>query len=527
MATIGTSTTPSATVPEQMLRVTGAVRLVLVISLSSFVEPDDADTFRHGRGSEAFTTALRALQPQPPFLLDDATAAIERDAYALRIFRSRLTHNHFLPTYRVAWDSSMRARLASLNGDGTRWQRWDARLRLTRDGLAVITLEEKLEHVPLITCAEHILELPSRSSPQGTQDQWTIGMTILTAFLDAIGRRFTFHPAHGELAVRFSEIARVKHTLRLDRYVVFTLRRVEHAGVVLSPDELKRDYAQTVAAFMEGSLIECDGSRRFPRYSAEQARALMASDVSSWDEELCLFTGESALLYYPLIDRGLAYVGGPLGLDAHAYGAYWAGIVRGIEYLVAYRAEVQQLERRTTDLLKQIPALTRSVHDGTLTPADMELIEHLATGMSDIFDSLPEQRSMAVSATAFRADYTRRKFEALLRELDVPATLDLVNTNVEQLNFFLSYYNAMRLQWQGQHTNSLGVLLGAVVTFMAISSFLADTFNVLDRLADPSQTERALGVRTLMLAILIGLIVTTLLWLAVRWARKRFTRRHH
>src|SRR6185436_7378165 len=99
----------------------------------------------------------------------------------------------------------------------------------------------------------------------------------------------------------------------------------------------------------------------------------------------------------------------------------------------------------------------------------------------------PELRSMAVSTSAFRADYVRRKFEVLMRELDVEETLDLVNTNVEQLDFFLSYYNDMRLQWQGQRTNSLGIILAAIVLFMAVSSFLADTFNVVDRLGDPNQ----------------------------------------
>ena len=214
-------------------------------------------------------------------------------------------------------------------------------------------------------------------------------------------------------------------------------------------DELKRDYAQTLASFMESMLVECDDRRRFPLYAETLARALVANDVSSWDEELCLFTGESALIYYPLVGRGLAYVGGPLGLDAHAYSAYWAGIVRGIEHLVAFRAEAQQIERRTTDLLGQMPGLTRKISDGHLDAEDLALIDHLAAGLSDIFDNLPELRSMAVSTTAFRADFVRRKFDALLRELAVHETFELVNTNVEQLNFFLSYYNDMRLQWQG------------------------------------------------------------------------------
>src|SRR5690242_12675582 len=97
--------------PEMALRVSGAARLVLVINLGSFVAEPDADAFRHLRGSEAFAAALRKLRPSAPFGIDEATSAVEHDAYVLRIFRSRLLYNHFFPTYRVAWDATMRERM--------------------------------------------------------------------------------------------------------------------------------------------------------------------------------------------------------------------------------------------------------------------------------------------------------------------------------------------------------------------------------------------------------------------------------
>jgi hypothetical protein len=472
--------------PEYALQATGAARLVLVINLSSFVAAPDADTFRHMRGSEAFAAALRKLHPQAPFGVDESTATIEEDAYKLLIFRSRLRYNHFFTTYRAAWDETMRAQLERMGcADIQRWQRWNARIRLTRNGLAVITLEQSFEDIALIACTEQVLELPSHSRPSA-QDQWSLGMIILRVFLDSIDRRMTLRSHNENLAIHFTTTEQARHTVRLDRYIIYTFRRIERNGRLLTPEELKRDYGQILASFMEGALVECEGQRRFPIYAAEQARALVNRDVASWDEELCLFNGESALIYCPLVGRGLAYVGGPLGLDAHAYSSYWAGIARGIEHLVAFRSEAQQAERRTTDLLSKIPALTRKVNDGHLSAEDLALIDHLAAGLSDIFDSLPEQRSMAVPSTAFRADYVRRKFEVLLRELDVQETLALVNTNVEQLDFFLSYYNDMRLQWQAQRTNSLGLVLAAIVLFMAVSSFLADTFNVVERL-DPTQ----------------------------------------
>jgi hypothetical protein len=511
-------TRPEA-LPERALHATGAARLVLVINLSTFVAPESVDDFRHLRGSEAFAEALRNLRPHAPFGRDETTDAAERDGYALRIFRSRLVYNHFFPTYRFGWDASMRARLEEMDyADIARWQRWASRIRLTRNGLAVITLEQQLDDLPLIGCTEQLLELPSNGEQPASQDQWSIGMMILRAFLDAIDRRIALSVHGRPMEIHFAPTAHFKHSLRLDRYVIYLLRKIERGGQLLSPDDLKRDYAQTIASFMEGALVECDGERRFPLYAANQARALVESDVSSWDEELCLFTGESALIYCPLIGRGLAYVGGPLGLDAHAYSAYWAGVVRGVEHLLAFRSEAQQAERRTTDLLSRIPGLTRKVNDGKLGAEDIELIDHLAAGLSDIFDGLPELRSMAVSANAFRADYARRKFEVLLSELDVRETLDLVNTNVEQLDFFLSYYNDMRLQWQGQRTNSLGIVLAAIVLFMAVSSFLADTFNVAERLVP--QNDRDTAIRTFGVEIVIAAVGLMILALMIWQARK-------
>ena len=499
-----------ARLPEEALRVTGAARLVLVINLGSFVAPADADALRHLRGSEAFAAALRALRPSAPFGIDTATQAIEKNAYTLRIFRSRLIANHFFPTYKIAWDATMRERMQQLGCDDIEhWQRWSARIRLTRNGLAQITLDQPFEDISLIECTEHILELPAHGEHSHAHDQWTIAMSVLEAFLDVIGRTLTLQIGDQPRAIRFETPKQPEHTLRLDRYVIYAFRKITRDGALLMPPELKRDYPQTLSAFMENMLIEYDGVRRFSHHALHEANELVAADVSSWEDELCLLRGESALLYFPLIGRGVAYVGGPLGLDARAYGAYWDGIMRGIEHLVAFRAEAQQAERRTTGLLSQVPSLTHKVNDGHLSTEDLELLDHLAAGLSDIFDSLPELRSLAVSTTAVRADFARRKFDALLRELAIHETLELVNTNVEQLNFFLSYYNDMRLQWQGMRSNNLGIILGTVVLFMAISSFLADTFNVVDRLGGPQQD--GWDILAWVVVVVVGLVMFVVL----------------
>lgn len=519
IAMIEVTTQPeAATMPaEYALAASGTLRLALVINLASFVAPEDADAFRHLRGSEAFATAIRNLGPHAPFRVDDEQATVEQAGYDLRIFRSRLLYNHFFPTYRVGWDAGMRERLLHAGcTDTRRWQRWTPRLRLTRNGLATITLDLGLDHMPLLRCTEQVLEIADRAADCGPQDQWALGILMLQAFLDAIDRQISVE-IHGRArVVHFLETSRVKHTLRLDRYVIYALREIRYSGELVSAGTLKSSFAPTLAAFMEGALVERDGVRRYPRYELEKAQTLVAGDTSSWSEELCLFTGESALLYFPLVGQSMAYVGGPRGLDAAAYATYWNGIMRGVEHVVALRSEIQQTERRTTDLLSSVPGLTRKVTDGHLSAGDHTMIDQLGSSLSDIFDNLPELRSMAISANAFRADYVRHKFDQLMDELAIADTLELVHTNVEQLNFFLSYYNDMRLQWQGQRTNSLAAVLGVIVTFMAISSFLADTFNVVDGLGSHRPVLASLGIAVCGLAILA---------LSIYSVRKRLARR--
>jgi hypothetical protein len=473
----------SPALAEQELRLSGAARLALVLDLSRFVHPDDEHDFRHLRGSEAYADALRALAPLPPFGVDERTAAVERDGYALRVFRSRLVHNHFFPTYKVGWGDEMRARLeregcADIRG----WQHSAARFRFTRNGLAVVTLSRDLDNLPLIACVEQMLELQSGMAgpTPRVQDQWWLGRELLQALLDALERRIVLRQGGKTITIRFTDQPSGERPLHLDRYIIYSLRGVRRGGDLVSPAELKRDHAPLVAAFLEGSLLEHEGRRRLPSYEPDAARRLLERDCSTWTDELCLFTGESALMYRPLEGNSAAYIGGPLGLSGQAYASYWAAVERGVEHLVAFRSEAQQAERRTTDLLGKIPYLTRRVQDGQVTSAVANEIEHLAAGLSDIFDSLPDQRSQLVTANAFRADYVRRKFDILLDELDVPETLEMVNTNVEQLDFFLSYYNDMRLQWQGAKANRLTLILTVVLMFMALSSFLADTFDVFD-----------------------------------------------
>ena len=101
--------------PKKRCALPASARLVLVINLGSFVERGRrrcvsasarlGDVRRGAAGAAAQPHRLAATT---------RPIAIEQDAYTLRIFRSRLLYNHFFPTYRLAWDSTMRERMQLL-----------------------------------------------------------------------------------------------------------------------------------------------------------------------------------------------------------------------------------------------------------------------------------------------------------------------------------------------------------------------------------------------------------------------------
>ncbi|HEX5689500.1 MAG TPA: hypothetical protein VFX76_05840, partial [Roseiflexaceae bacterium] len=74
----------------------------------------------------------------------------------------------------------------------------------------------------------------------------------------------------------------------------------------------------------------------------------------------------------------------------------------------------------------------------------------------------------------------------------------------------------------------LGVILATIVLFMAVSSFLADTFNVAERLVP--QNERDAAIRTfgvnLVIAVVGLMILAVMLWQArklVHWRNNKKT----
>ncbi|MBX7221731.1 MAG: hypothetical protein K1Y36_17395 [Blastocatellia bacterium] len=482
---------------EHTLLASGRLRFVLVLNLSRFLDFSPAsetknqsptqtrEQFNHLRGSPAFLAALRNWKPGIPFVRDLGQDRIEEEGYRLRVFRSRLRETQFLPTYRLEWSTGLLEQLREACPDLPELAHaWTVRIRFTPYGLAVVLLERELKNRSLVEWTEEVLEMQRERclvedmAPSEQQVQWLIARWALVRFLETVGWELKVSGGHQPCCLRFQKSFKTERPLRLDRYVLHLFDTLQGPQGEVSPYDLKTAYKQVLAGLMEGSILIENHQKRFPTYPPVPP---CLEDVSSWEEELCVVTGEAGLVYTPLAHRGIVFFSGMHGRPTESYLDYWEAVVRGFEHVVAFRAETERAQRRTVELLGKIPHLTQRVNDGHIGRSDEAEIASLAGGLSDIFDTLPEQRSMEISAIFFRADAARRKFEILMERLDVPQILGQLNTNVEQLSYFLEYYNDMRLQWQSQRINTLAWRVGVVVLFMASTSFLNDGFQVYDR----------------------------------------------
>jgi hypothetical protein len=482
--------------PEHELRASGRLRVLLVLNLSRFIAHEELEpiharpgdpareraVFNHLRGSGPFVQALRAWTPSHPFQRDRDQDRVEAEGYRLRVFRSRLRERQFLPTYRMHWTpelcEELRRRDPALVDE---WTCWAPQLRFTPYGLAAVILERRMEDAPLVLWSERLIELqcdrhvPGEENLAERQIQWWLSQWVLTHFLASVGWQLQIDHDGQTQTIFFRKPTEESRPLRLDRYAMHIWERVAGPDGEVSPQELKQSYKNALVGALESTLLVEGGRKRYPLYALDTPAL---EDLTSWEEELCLLTGEGGLLYTPLQRSSIALIGGSHNAVRDSYGAYWDAIVRGIEHIVVFRAEAERTQRRTIELLSMVPQLTQHVSDGSISKQDEQHIGTLASGLSDIFDTLPEQRSMTISAIFFRSDSARQKFDVLMERLDIPEILEQIDTNVEQLSFFLEYYNDMRLQWQSQHVNALAGFVAVLVAFMAASSFLADLFQL-------------------------------------------------
>lgn len=514
------------------LRVSGLVSIFMVMNMRRFVYDEQAqqtpgrwarvrsrwrwgrqlssiDCFEQLRGGKAYAAFLRQLQPAQWFEQDPDEARAETAGHALGVFRQYLIEHYFFPTYRLTNAAS------ALNNDALytdsmlaeRLDGWTFKVRLTRHGLVAVKLERQLQDTPLTDVSRMILEIQQTpiSQAAGLPTQWQLAMDIVARFVEACGCQFVV-PSGGDdrtpktVSKRTVVVLEPRYpTKRLplhDRHINYTFSQVTCEGEAVSAEALVQQHAGEIVGLLENAMVLKDGEFYYPIYKPAQLARLADLDIASWNDELCLITSEATLIFCPFaVDKTVVISGSTRADGTTFYGDYWRSITRGIEHIVVLKNEVQLLERETTKLLETIPEITRKAADGHLSRSDRREILNLASGVSRLFQTLPQQRDALVPSSVFRASYATSKFQRLMQLLGINEIEQHIEVNVQELNAFLAHFNSIQLQQDDRYTNLLFSILTISFTLLAVPSFLADLMQIRqDILIEPKSFSNALAL---------------------------------
>lgn len=549
---------------------TGVVSLVMVMNLRRFVRFDDSQAhgplawlttkldatqapasvaaFERLRGSSVFADFLkRHLQPGAPFRRDEEESRIETQGHELSVFRQYLIDTYFFPTYQLT-DSALAIVEPSLVEDATlkeHLKAWTFKVRLTRNGMAVVKLERSLDQVPFSAISAMIQEtqrfLPTQNRPDEVRvpTQWQLAMDVVALFVKACRYQFTI-PA-GATDGRSPQTLNLHDTYRKDRlplhdrHIVYLFSAITVDGQAVTMADLKSRHAHEVVGLLENSLVLGQDTTVYPNYKPEIIDKIFDDDTATWQDEICLLTPESTFIWQPTLpDKELVVGGGKSAARTGLYQDYWHSIARGIEHIIALKNELQLIERETTRLLEMVPDITRRATDGTLNRGDRRAINDLATGIATLFRSLPQQRDLLVPSSVFRWSAAYRKFHRLMQLLGIYEIERHIQTNVEELNAFLAHFNSIQIQYDAQRASLRFARLTLIFSLMIIPSCVADSVQVLQndvvvfQLAGHAQqgllTLAAwLSLTPLDVVVLIGLaavvIALALVWIWRRWMR--------
>lgn len=446
------------------LRATGVVSLVMVMNLRRFVRFDDGQihgprawlamkldaakppssvtSFERLRGSGVFADFLKQhLQPGAPFRLDEDEAKVETQGHEMSVFRQYLIDTYFFPTYQLT-DSALAVVEPSLVEDVTlkeHLKAWTFKVRLTRNGMAVVKLERSLDQVPFSAISEMIQEtqrfLPTQSLPDGVRvpTQWQLAMDVVALFVKACRYQFTI-PA-GAIDGRSPQVINLhdhyrKHRLPLhDRHIVYLFSAIAVDGQAVTLADLKGRYAHEVVGLLENSLILGHSTTAYPIYKPEIIDKVFDDDTATWQDEICLLTPETTFIWQPTPpDKALVVGGGKSANQQSLYQNYWRSI---------------------------------------------------ATGIATLFRSLPQQRDLLVPSSVFRWSAAYRKFHRLMQLLGIYEIERHIQTNVEELNAFLAHFNSIQIQYDSQRASLRFARLTLIFSLMIIPSCMADSIQVL------------------------------------------------
>ncbi|HSL29750.1 MAG TPA: hypothetical protein VK900_11160 [Anaerolineales bacterium] len=472
----GCTCTADSIDPSQDLFASGRVHIFIALNLRNYARGIEKMDFERLRGGEAFARELRRLRPADHFLEDKQEQETTTRGHDFQVFRGHLAEHWLFPTFHLQKQTAAPPR----DVDAEDWAMHEYHVRLSRTGFLEVRITRRLPEAgeSIVDLLRGQLELSVRGTPENRRSlQVRLAMHCANLFVRELREPVSVSEPNSNENVVFSlqEIAEQADVPYRQRYMTMLFSKIvcRRCGKRLEADRLRTDHWSTLAALLEGVLVEQDGGRlSLPEMDREGTEI---TDLASWRDDLCIFAPERALIYIP---EKRIYLFGQTGKEAVPYERYWECIARGIEHTITIRAAMQIIEYETTKHLDIVPALTKKVVDGSVTDADKKEISQMSQEVANTFNLLPLLRDVLVPTSSYRASYAIRKFEHLSKVLNIRDIEEHVDHNVEELVTFVQFFASMKLEDELNRNedtiNRVGIVLGFVALMVAAPSFLSD-----------------------------------------------------
>jgi hypothetical protein len=498
--------------PAEHFAAKGKIHIFLVLNLGAFMAVENQEDFERLRGGSAFNRVFRSLKPGHPFIEDEDENETIKRGREFSVFRGHLANDWLYPTFLL--DKG----LAAPPSDPIlreAWEKLEFRIRLSRTGILEIKLTWPIPAATSSNSGERLIDILRALLQIGARDaairpvQWELGLYGAHLFLKALPSSVFIGEVDKQVTLRLQpKILDAKELPPRLRYTILILDTIlcRNCGQRIEARTFWTRDRKIMSAVLEGALIYTrEGQFTFPELDKEALRKF--EDLATWEDELCVFTPERCLIYYPPEHIFLPGQEGTVG--PVKYEAYWKCIVRGIEHTINVRSAFQLLESYTTSILDTVPYLTKKVTDGSITFDDQRYVMHMADEIANTFNILPGLRNVLVPTNAFRASYAVNKFlylNEVLRLKDVEAH---IQRNVDELVIFLNHFANAQLQaelQQGESAiNKIGIVVAMISMLVAGPSFLQD-FNEFFGKRFGWSTELSFEVFVIM-SLVMGMII--------------------
>jgi hypothetical protein len=446
------------------------VQVFIVMNLRNYVPKGRRTDFDRLRGGHGFARALRGVHPPSSFVEDQHDRETTTRGQDFQVFRGHLVEDWLFPTYHLQKAAVERP----VHVPESEWRRHEFHVRLSRAGFIEVRITHELpeagENITDILQGQLGLAAHGDAPENRRSLQIRLAMYCANRFVEGMQEELVIHEkvSGQHIALPLQPLKEEDPVPYRQRYMTMLFRQIAcgRCGGRLGADRLRTEYRTTLAAVLEGVLVEKeDGRLALPMMDEE---SFDAKDLASWGDDLCLFSPERALIYF---SEKRIYLSGQTGTEAVPYERYWECILRGIEHTVAIRAAMQSIEFYTTRYLDQVPSLTKKVMDGFVTRADKEEIGEMSQQVANTFNLLPLLRDVLVPTSSYRATYAIKKFEHLNAVFNIRDIEAHVERNVDELVSFAQFFTSMALE---DDINRAGILIGFAALMIAGPSFLND-----------------------------------------------------